>query len=196
MGRFDELLKLAGNFVEKQKGIWDHNAWTNFLSDAQTKGLKINQDIEGKLGATVETMRKYYSVVANPQGITNVLSDIGTKTSEFIKKTNGNWDHNGWEKYVSDLRGKGHSLTDETLGYVGAILEASKQLYMHTPKDDKKDAHVDEKMGAPDKTPKTKTAVTPTESTAPVIKSAPKSKTKGASDTSNRVMSPSSTKKK
>lgn len=166
MGRFDDLLNLAGNFVEKQKGMWDHTAWNKFLADIQSKGLKLNQDIEGKLGLTLETMKKYYSAASNSHGITNTLNDIWTKTSEFIKKTNGVWDHAAWEKYISDLKAKGHTLTDETIGYIGAILEASKELYVNIPESMKKA----ETITSPNKTPKTKKAVLPTEA-SPMVSS-------------------------
>ncbi|MBF0540095.1 MAG: hypothetical protein HQK91_01410 [Nitrospirae bacterium] len=179
MGRFDELLNLAGNFVEKQKGMWDHNAWNNFLSDVQAKGLKLNQDIEGKLGYTLETMKQYYSVVTNSHEINDTLDDIWAKTSEFIKKTNGVWDHAGWEKYISDIRAKGHSITDETIGYIGAVLEASKQLYMNNPEFEKKS---EPKVIAPYKTPKTKKAVTPKEAEIDIPKPAIKAKSKTSSD--------------
>ncbi len=27
MGGFDDLVDLAGKFVERQNGVWDHTAW-------------------------------------------------------------------------------------------------------------------------------------------------------------------------
>jgi hypothetical protein len=193
MGRFDELLNLAGSFVEKQKGMWDHTAWNNFLTDVQAKGLKLNQDIEGKLGHTLETMRQYYTAATNSQGISDKLDDILAKTSEFIKKTNGLWDHKEWEKYLSDLKAKGLSLTDETVGYIGAMLEASKQLYINNPEFAKK---TESKATVLDKTPKTKNAVTPKEADADIPKPMVNVKPKTSSAMSSASSKTIDTKKK
>ncbi len=45
MAIFDDLIKRASEFVEKQKGAWDHSKWQEFLSDAQKKGVKLTEDI-------------------------------------------------------------------------------------------------------------------------------------------------------
>ena len=39
---FEELTKLASDFVTSQKGMWDHKAWTDFLSRVQQKGVGVS----------------------------------------------------------------------------------------------------------------------------------------------------------
>ena len=35
---FEELTKLATDFVTAQKGMWDHAAWVDFVSSVQERG--------------------------------------------------------------------------------------------------------------------------------------------------------------
>ncbi|MBF0556369.1 MAG: hypothetical protein HQK96_17770, partial [Nitrospirae bacterium] len=45
------------------------------------------------------------------------------------KKTQGTWDHMGWELFIKDLQKRGLSLTEEATTYLGGVLEAAKELY-------------------------------------------------------------------
>lgn len=47
---FEELTKLASDFVTSQRGIWDHKAWMDFLAGVQQRGAEISEDMQSKLG--------------------------------------------------------------------------------------------------------------------------------------------------
>ncbi|MBF0344983.1 MAG: hypothetical protein HQL06_12235 [Nitrospirae bacterium] len=133
MGPFDELVELAAKFVEKQKGVWDHTAWLEFLAEVKKMGFETNEEMKAYLGTLLESMKKFYSVATSTEGITNALIGIAENTVGFVKKTNAMWDHNGWLEYIQEVKKKGVALTDETAKYLGSILESTKELYVFPP---------------------------------------------------------------
>ena len=129
MGGFDVLVDLAGKFVESQKGVWDHTAWLNFVSDVQQKGLELSDDMKDNLGLVLESMKKFYSASIATKGIENVMAGISNYTIDYFKKTKGVWDQSQWEAYVNDIQKKGVELTDETKSYLGEISESLQEFY-------------------------------------------------------------------
>ncbi|MBF0609134.1 MAG: hypothetical protein SFH39_18845 [Candidatus Magnetobacterium sp. LHC-1] len=130
MESFDELIKLSTKFVSQQGGKWDHAAWLEFLSDIQKMGYNLTHDMQSYLGSMLESMKKLYSTSTSTTGFENIILGIANNTVDFIKKTSGTWDHQGWEAYLKDLQKKGVKLSEETTTYLGGILEAAKELYL------------------------------------------------------------------
>ncbi|WP_420266884.1 hypothetical protein [Candidatus Magnetominusculus dajiuhuensis] len=128
-GSFEDLIELASKFVEQQGGKWDHTAWLEFLSNIQRKGFYLSNDMQSYLGSMLESMKKLYSSVSSTAEIQNIMLGISENTINFIKKTQGTWDHMGWELFIKDLQKRGLSLTEETTTYLGGVLEAAKELY-------------------------------------------------------------------
>ncbi len=58
MALFEDLIKFSSQFVERQKGIWDHNAWLGFLLDVQKTGIALTDEMQNYLGLILESMRK------------------------------------------------------------------------------------------------------------------------------------------
>ncbi len=133
MPGFDILIDLSRKFVEGQKGVWDHTAWMDFLSDVQKKGVELSDDMTAYLGSVLEAMKNVYGAATATKGIGKVMSDGSKLTVDFITKTKGVWDQAGWELFLKDLQKKGVELTDETTSYFGEVLEASRKLYTISP---------------------------------------------------------------
>lgn len=129
MGQFDDIIEFAAKFVEQQKGVWDHTAWTGFLSEINKMGVDVTAEMKSYLGTLLESMKKYYGVASATDGITTAMTSIAENTVDFIKKTKGEWDQTGWETYLKEIQKKGMELTDETTKYLGTVLETSKDLY-------------------------------------------------------------------
>lgn len=149
MGGFDVLVDLAGKFVENQKGVWDHTAWQNFISDVQKKGTDLSDDMKDNVGLVLESMKKFYNASTSAKGIENVMADISNDTIDYFKKTKGLWDQAEWEAYLNNIQKKGIDLTDETRSYLGEVFESLKGFYtvftpqekeMKTKKEPKKEA--------------------------------------------------------
>ncbi|MBF0319434.1 MAG: hypothetical protein HQL01_06500 [Nitrospirae bacterium] len=128
-GSFEDLIELASKFVEKQCGKWDHTAWLEFLSDIQKQGFYLSNDMQSYLGSMLESMKKFYGTMSSTSGLQNIMLGISENTINFIKKTQGSWDHTGWESFIRDLQKHGLSLTEESTTYLGGVLEAAKELY-------------------------------------------------------------------
>ncbi|MBF0343404.1 MAG: hypothetical protein HQL06_04150 [Nitrospirae bacterium] len=126
---FDDLVKVAGKFVEKQKGAWDHSAWLDFLSGVQKKGLIMSEDVQRYIGSMLESMKKLYNASMVSENVKNIVSDISEYTVEFIKKTKGVWDNKEGEVFLKELQRRGIELTDETKSYLGGVLESVKKVY-------------------------------------------------------------------
>jgi hypothetical protein len=130
---FNDLIKKASQFVEKQKGVWDHSKWEAFLSDIQKKGDELSDDMQDHLGVVLESMKKFYKDAA----ITGrkMRAEISDQVAELVEKTKGKWEHLDWEKFVADLQKKGIELTEDAKRDLGDILESAKKFYSSLPQD-------------------------------------------------------------
>ncbi|MBF0318956.1 MAG: hypothetical protein HQL01_04005 [Nitrospirae bacterium] len=126
---FDRLLKLANDFVERQKGTWDHAAWLGFLEEVQKKGIEMTSDMERYIGLVLETLKKVYNASTNVSGIRNVMIEMSEHTAGFVKNTRGVWNQSDGENFLKDLRQKGLNLNEEMMSYYGGVLEAVKGIY-------------------------------------------------------------------
>lgn len=60
---FEEIVSSAKDFVEKQKGRWDHTRWEGFLKDIQKKGVSLTDDLSNTLGSILESLKKFYTIL-------------------------------------------------------------------------------------------------------------------------------------
>ncbi|MBF0464735.1 MAG: hypothetical protein HQK88_09145 [Nitrospirae bacterium] len=137
MTLFRDLLRISSQFVEKQKGYWDHNAWLSLLKDAQEKGLQLTSDMQTYLGTIVQSMKRIYETSSFKQGFGKGFSDatkvMYEQTVNFVEQTKGKWDHAGWEGFIKELQQKGINMTEEGRAYLGELLEAAKKFYITLP---------------------------------------------------------------
>lgn len=55
-----QLAKLAGDFVVKKRGSWDHEAWEEFCASASALGVKPDEEMRAHLGLLLETLKAFY----------------------------------------------------------------------------------------------------------------------------------------
>ncbi len=130
---FDALIYLTGKFVEQQKGVWGHTEWLSFLKDVQKKGFELSDDIINYLGSVLDAMKNVYESTVAAKGARNVMSGIATETINFIKTTKGVWGHSEWESFLRSIQKTGINLTDESLAYLGGVLESVNKIYATLP---------------------------------------------------------------
>ncbi len=128
-GGFDLLIDLARKFVETQKGVWDHTAWLDFLSDVQKKGFALSDDMKNYLGSVLDAMKEVYDTTSATNNMENVMLEVFKNTVDFIKYTQGILTPSGLEAFLKDLQKKGVDLTEETTSYIGEVLDSVKELY-------------------------------------------------------------------
>ncbi|MBF0317662.1 MAG: hypothetical protein HQL04_05750 [Nitrospirae bacterium] len=126
---FDELVRIAGKFVERQKGAWDHSAWLDFLSGVQKKGVDVSEDVQRYIGSMLEAMKKLYNASSATENVKTALLEISEHTVDFIKQTKGVWNQKDAEVFLKDLQKKGIELSEETKSYLGGVLESVKRVY-------------------------------------------------------------------
>lgn len=126
---FDEIVKLAEDFVTQHKGKWDHAAWLEFLSTLQKKGFDITEDVKDYLGQVLEAMKSFYQATASMQGIEKALATVAKDSVQFVKERQAVWDHSDWEAFVSHIQKNTLRLSEETTAYLGGILESVKAFY-------------------------------------------------------------------
>lgn len=61
-----DILELAGEFVIKRKGDWDHDAWEGFLKKTGKAGADTSEGGQVLLGKLLETVKKLYVSVQEP----------------------------------------------------------------------------------------------------------------------------------
>lgn len=127
MTLFDELIKQATEFVEKNREGWDHKTWLDFLSNIQSTGIKLTEEVQSYLGLMVESIKNFNEdAFQKGRKVTDVISE---QTAHFIQQTKGIWDHSKWENFVKELTHKGVQVSGETISSLGDFLESAKKLY-------------------------------------------------------------------
>ena len=134
---FGDLVKLSSDFVTKQKGVWDHSAWLDFISNVQKKGFNIS-DMESNLGEAIEAMKRFYTATASTQGIEKAMTNLAMDSAEFISKQKGVWGHEEWEAFVNSVKQNTFDLSEEAMAYLGGVLESMKVFYFLSPPPAKK----------------------------------------------------------
>ncbi len=55
-----QLAKIAGDFVVKHHGVWEHEQWESLCRDAAVLGLELDADMQAQLGELLERLRVFY----------------------------------------------------------------------------------------------------------------------------------------
>jgi len=126
---FEELTRLASDFVTSQRGMWDHMAWMNFLSHVQRKGVETTEDIQRRLGDLLEAMKEYHMAVSSTEDVEEAMSMVFNESVAFIKRKKGVWDHDDWEDFVATMQRNTHTWSESTEAYLGGVLESLKSFY-------------------------------------------------------------------
>lgn len=59
----EKLLDLAGQFITKQNGDWDHAAWEAFLAKAEALGVPVDDESKRNLGNILEGGKYFYTTM-------------------------------------------------------------------------------------------------------------------------------------
>lgn len=55
-----QILDAAGQFVTKQKGVWEHDDWEAFLDKMSAIGVKLDDNGKRNLGNVLEAAKYFY----------------------------------------------------------------------------------------------------------------------------------------
>ena len=132
-GRLEELTKMATDFVTMQKGMWDHAAWTDFVSNLKKKGFDLSDDMQSHLGELLEAMKRFYSAAGSTGSLENAMRSVMNESVDFIKKNKGVWGHSEWEEFLQTAQRNTLTLTEGTSAYLGGLLESIKVFYSVSP---------------------------------------------------------------
>jgi len=131
--RFEELTKLATDFVTTRKGLWDHAAWTDFMSNLQTKGFDLSGEMQTNLGNLLEATKRFYTAAAATESVEKAVRAVVNESVTFVKQRKGVWNHADWEEFVKTVEQNTLSLSEGTMAYLGGILESIKVFYPLSP---------------------------------------------------------------
>ena len=126
---FEELTKLASDFVTAQKGMWDHTAWIDFLSHVQEKGVEVSEEMQSMLGDLLEAMKDYHTAVSSTEDIEKAMCTVFDESVGFIRRQKGVWGHAEWEDFVKTMQQNTHTWSEGTEAYLGGVLESLKAFY-------------------------------------------------------------------
>ena len=130
---FDDLVKLAGEFVTSRKGIWDHAAWLDFLAGVQKAGVDLSEEMQSHLGELLEATKRFYGASASVEGVDKAMMTVLRDSGAFMRKQSGIWGHAEWEAFTKQIQDNSLALTQETTAYLGGILEATRNFYPASP---------------------------------------------------------------
>jgi hypothetical protein len=130
---FEELTRLASDFVTSQKGMWDHKAWIDFLSHVQQQGIEVSDEMHAKLGELLEAMKEYHAAVSSREEIEEAMNTVLNESMAFIKRQKGVWGHAEWEDFVKTVQQNSRTWSEGMEAYLGGVLESLKVFYQVTP---------------------------------------------------------------
>jgi predicted flap endonuclease-1-like 5' DNA nuclease len=166
----EDLAKFASDFVTAQKGMWDHAAWTDFVSSLKARGFDISGDTQRNLGELLEAMKRIYAAAASTDSAKSSLRKIVNDSVGFIKRQKGVWGNSEWEGFLQTMERNTLTLTEGTTAYLGGVLESIKVFYSILP------ASAVEKsasLPAPKPSPAAKPASPPAPKASPATKPVP-----------------------
>ena len=105
---FEELTRLASDFVAAQKGMWDHKAWMDFLSRVQQKGIEMSEEKQARLGDLLEAMKEYHIAVSSIENVEKAMSTVLNESVAFINRQQGVWGHSEWEDFLKTMQQNAH----------------------------------------------------------------------------------------
>ncbi len=135
MAKFKDVINQATNFVQEQKGVWDHIKLTDLINDIQNKGTKLNKEMQDSLGSILESIKKIYFTTADDisdnigGSAEKTMSNITNQTTKFIEETRGMWDLTDWERFIKDIQKKGIKITEDTKNYIDEVLVSARKFY-------------------------------------------------------------------
>jgi|GEM_PF-559578 len=56
-----QLAKLAGDFVVKKRGVWEHEDWQQLCASVEALGLILDEDLRTCLGMLLESLKVFYA---------------------------------------------------------------------------------------------------------------------------------------
>jgi len=130
---FEELTKLAIDFVTTKKGLWDHAAWMDFVSGLQAKGFDLSGDMQTNLGNLLEAIKRFYTAAAATESVERAVKTVVSDSVTFVKRHKGVWGHSEWEDFVETVERNTLNLSEGTMAYLGRILESIKIFYALSP---------------------------------------------------------------
>lgn len=129
----EDLAKFASDFVTAQKGMWDHAAWTDFVSSLKARGFDISGDMQTNLGELLEAMKRFYAAAASTDSAKSSMKKIVNDSVSFIKRQKGVWGNSEWEGFLQTMERNTITLTEGTTAYLGGVLESIKVFYSILP---------------------------------------------------------------
>lgn len=99
--------------------------WTDYIDQLTHLGYEVNRDNEQYVRAIFETSKKMFDLDRSYDYMRRVLF----LSEKFVKSQKGQWDHVLWLGFLMELEQKGITTSDQTVCYLGDILEAFKGLY-------------------------------------------------------------------
>ena len=123
---FEELTKLATDFVTSQSGMWDHKAWEDFLARVQQQDVAVAEDMQSKLGDLLEALKTYHTALAATDDIEQAMRTVSDESVAFIMRQKGVWGHSEWEYFVTTMQRNARTWFEGTEAYLGGVLESLK----------------------------------------------------------------------
>ena len=56
-----QLAKLAGDFVVKKRGVWEHEDWQQLCASVEGLGVTLDEDLKTCLGMLLESLKVFYA---------------------------------------------------------------------------------------------------------------------------------------
>ena len=131
--RFEELTKLATDFVTTQKGLWDHTDWNDFVSNVKAKGFDVSEEMQSSLGDLLEAIKRFYVVAGSTVSMEKAMKAVVNDSVTFVKQHKGAWGHSDWEEFVKTVRQNTLSVSEGATEYLGGVLESMKVFYALSP---------------------------------------------------------------
>ena len=81
-----QVAKLAGDFVVKKRGAWNHEEWQQWCDSIASLGLELDEELRVQLGVLLETLKTcYLSMPKRPKSAAKKKAGAKRKTKAKAK---------------------------------------------------------------------------------------------------------------
>lgn len=130
MKLFEDITNYGKNFVQGNRGVWDHKRWEQLLTDIQKKGVTMTEEAVNSIGQMLESFKK---VLTSSSMDLHKFDEVAESSKEFVMKRKGKWNHDLWLGFLDDLQKKGIPRIEEIADSIGWVLESLRKIYFLSP---------------------------------------------------------------
>ncbi|MBF0517271.1 MAG: diguanylate cyclase [Nitrospirae bacterium] len=128
-GDIKTLFTVSLKFIVRQKGVWEHNDWLDFILELKKNGIVIQRHFEVILATLLDILKRFYMLQHLSTDVEEVLSRVCWKVIDFIADTKGVWTQQDWTQFMGSIESMGIETLEQKESLLYDIVESVKAVH-------------------------------------------------------------------